>query len=214
MSKPTAAERAAFARLDALYAELPPIACKGRCGVSCQGGILLTEAEARRLQLATHRKPRTTDARGRCVYLSAEERCEAHAIRPLICRVWGVVKMLSCMHGCVPAAWLEDRAFLRLAVAVEEVGGRILRTHAGGLVQVPGDSFREMAARVAAAPPQDEARLARNADRTLHLRALHGGRIMVAKEEPTGTPTTISYIGPDGEERRRAWSGEKPEEDR
>jgi hypothetical protein len=75
MSKPTAAEREAFAALDALYATLPPIACQGRCGISCQGGILLTDAEARRLQLATHCKPRTTDTRGRCVYLSADERC-------------------------------------------------------------------------------------------------------------------------------------------
>jgi Fe-S-cluster containining protein len=184
VSKPTRAEREAFAAIDALYAELPPIACQGRCGISCQGGILMTDLEARRLQLATHVKPRTTDARGRCVYLSPEERCTVHAIRPLICRVWGVVKMLSCMHGCVPAQWLDDRAFLRLAVAIERIGGgRVLRTTPAGLAHVPGESFTNTAGRIALAPRIDDEQLTRNADRTRNLRALHGGRIMLAKEE-------------------------------
>ena len=122
MSKPTRAEREGFAALDALYAELPPIACQGRCAISCRGGIVLTDLEARRLQLATHIKPRTTDARGRCVYLTADDRCSVHPIRPLICRTWGVVKMLSCMHGCVPARWLDDRAWIAVDVSASAAG--------------------------------------------------------------------------------------------
>lgn len=186
MSKPTRAEREAFAALDALYAQLPAIACARRCGISCQGGILLTDVEARRLQLATHCKPRTTNARGRCVYLSADERCTVHPIRPLICRVWGLVKRLSCMHGCVPAQWLDDRAFLDLAVAVERVGGgRVLRTTIEGLVHAPGESFGKLAAAVAIAPRVDDTTIAVEAERVLHLRALHGGRILVAKDSTT-----------------------------
>ena len=188
MSKPTREERAAFAQLDALYAELPPMVCKGQCGIACKGGIVLTDLEARRLQLTTHRKPRTTDARGRCVYLTADERCNAYAVRPLICRAWGLVKMMSCMHGCVPAKWLDDRTFLRIAVAIETLGGgRVLRTATSGLVHAEGESFTRVAFELAQQPPADETRLARearDAERTRNLRALHGGRIMIAKEEP------------------------------
>jgi Fe-S-cluster containining protein len=184
VSKPSREERAAFEKLDALYAQLPPLACKGLCAISCQGGIVLTDLEARRLQLTTHTKPRTTDARGRCVYLTPDDRCAAHAIRPLICRAWGVVKMMSCIHGCAPARWCSDRAFLDLAVAIERLGGgRVLRTVPEGLAHVPGESFSGVAARVAIGPQADEARLARDADRTLGLRALHGGRIMLARAE-------------------------------
>ena len=186
MSKPTRAEREVFAALDALYATLPTIACKGVCGISCQGGILLTDFEARRLQVVTHCKPRTTDARGRCVYLSPGERCTVHPIRPLICRVWGLVKRLSCMHGCVPDRWLDDRAFLDLAVAVERVGGgRVLRTTIEGLAHAPGESFTRTAAAVAMGRPLDDAGVAVEAERVLHLRALHGGRILVAQESTT-----------------------------
>lgn len=199
MSKSTRAEREAFAKLDALYAQLPPLACQGKCGISCRGGIMLTDVEARRLQVTTHRKPRTTDERGRCVYLTADERCSVYAVRPLICRAWGVVKMMSCPFGCVPERWLTEIEFLNIAVEVERLGGgRVLRTAVEGVAHVPGESFATIAAHIAMAPKLDPAQVARDADRTLHLRALHGGRIMVAKEEPPGTPTTFTRIGPDG----------------
>jgi Fe-S-cluster containining protein len=176
VSKPTPAERDLFAALDALYARLPAIACQGRCAVGCGGGIFLTDAEARRLQLATHRKPKTTDATGRCVYLTADDRCSAYAVRPLACRVWGVVKMLSCMHGCVPDRWLAEPEFIRLAREVERLGGgRLLRTTVGGVSHAPGDSFANWG------PPQrSDAAIAADADRTLGLRALFGGRIIMA----------------------------------
>lgn len=176
VSKPSRDLLDVFAKLDALYAQLPPIVCQGRCAVGCGGGIWLTDAEARRLQLATHRKPRTTDATGRCVYLTADDQCSAYAVRPLACRVWGVVKMLSCMHGCVPDRWLAETEFVRLAREVERLGGgRMLRTCVDGLVRVPGDGFAKWG------PPQrSDAAIAADADRTLGLRALFGGRIIMA----------------------------------
>jgi len=136
---------AAFGTLDRLYAELPTIHCQGRCGIAC-GPLPLTDLEARRLQLTTHVKPRTViklladgaphteKPRERCVYLTAADRCSAYAVRPLICRAWGLVKMLSCMHGCVPDRWLSDFELLRLAETVERLGGgRVVRTTPEGL---------------------------------------------------------------------------------
>jgi Fe-S-cluster containining protein len=176
VSKPSRAERVVAAQLDALYAELPTIACQGRCAVSCKGGIPLTDHEAKRLQMATHRKPRT-DADGRCVYLNAAERCDAYAVRPLMCRAWGLVASLSCMHGCVPDRWLPAVEFLRIAQAIERLGGgRLIQTVPEGLA-LYGDSFARLM--VTTSP----AGVAAQEERVRHLRALHGGRILAARAD-------------------------------
>jgi uncharacterized protein len=184
MSRLTPTEREACAALDALYATLPTIACTGRCAIAC-GPIVLTDLEARRLQLATHRKPRTipvtaVDAQGntmraRCVYLTATDRCGAYAVRPLICRAWGLVKMLSCMHGCVPDRWLSSVELARIGQAIERIGGgRVLRTVPEGLV-ADGERTWDMLD-----PRRSDAAIERDAERTRSLRALHGGRIVAA----------------------------------
>lgn len=186
MSKPTAADRATFAQLDALYAELPTVACRGLCAIAC-GAIPLTDAEARRLRLVSHVKPRTvpgtvtesgrTRAAERCIYLRADERCGVYAARPLICRVWGAVKMLSCMHGCVPDRWLSDLDFVRIAQAIERLGGgRVVRTGLDGLTYTPGEEF----AGLELGPGRTEADVEADSERVRSLRALHGGRIISA----------------------------------
>jgi uncharacterized protein len=176
---------AAVAALEALYATLPTIACKGLCAIAC-GPIVLTDVEARRLQVTTHRKPRTIpvtaiDAAGntmreRCVYLTPTDRCSAYAVRPLICRAWGLVKMLSCMHGCGPDRWISTLDLARLGQAVERIGGgRVLRTIPEGLGHEADAKTWEMLE-----PRRSAAAIERDADRTRGLRALHGGRIISA----------------------------------
>jgi hypothetical protein len=185
MSKVGRRLAAGFAQLDAIYAELPTIACKGLCSIAC-GAIVLSDLEARRLQLTTHTAPRTT-ADGRCIYLRPTDgadgktrgRCTAYAVRPLICRVWGLVQLLSCMHGCVPDRWLGDVAFVRLAQRLERIaGGRVLRTHEGGLAHLEGESFASVGR-----PTRSPEAIAANAERTRALRALHGGHILCAVDE-------------------------------
>jgi Fe-S-cluster containining protein len=188
MSKPAPKDRARLAALDALYAELPTVACRGLCAISC-GPVPLTDLEARRLQLASHVKPRTVlkmladggphteRPRERCIYLEAD-RCAVYAVRPLLCRVWGVVKSLSCHHGCRPDRWLGDIEFVRIAQAIERLGGgRLLRTGPDGLFHVPGETFRVLV------PQRPEADIEADADRVRSLRALHGGRIISARME-------------------------------
>src|SRR4051812_30447473 len=101
-----------FNQLDAIYARMPTVACKGLCSVAC-GSVPLSDLEARRMQLVSHRKPRTT-ADGICAYLTIDKRCSVYAVRPAICRAWGVLQTLSCMHGCAPAQWMLDDEFLRI----------------------------------------------------------------------------------------------------
>lgn len=182
--KPAAKLADLFAQLDARYAELPALTCRGECAIAC-GAMPLTDLEARRLQLATHVKPRTVlrvlaDGREheRCIYLTPADRCRAYAVRPLICRVWGLVRMLSCMHGCLPARWFSDLEFLHLAQAVERIGGgRVIRTTPTGLAHTPGEAYAALT--VTRSPAQIDAA----AERTRNLRALFGGRIILALDE-------------------------------
>jgi hypothetical protein len=176
MSKTSAKLRAAFATLDALYAQLPTMTCQGRCAYAC-AAITLTDLEARRLQLAGHAKPRTVN--GRCVYLTSHGRCDVYAVRPLICRAWGLIRMLSCPHGCVPDRWLTDPEFLRLAQAVERIGGgRLLQTTPDGVVVREGDSYARMGA-----PTKPAGQIEAHSERVRSLRALHGGYILLVEPE-------------------------------
>lgn len=183
-------ERRAVAKLEALYARLPTVACRGLCGAAC-GPLLLTALEAARMQKADarHRPLRVVgEARAaRCVYLSPRGRCAVYAARPLICRVWGLVQRLSCMHGCVPDRWLSDREFLELAQALERLGPPLLMSTPAGLEALP--PARGWSSIVApAADPERVALEARLAEMTRGLRALHGGLVVGA--QPSATDET------------------------
>lgn len=168
---------AVAAQLDALYARLPAIACQGRCTIAC-GFIVLFELEAERLRHTTHQRPRVVHG-NRCVYLTPAGRCSAYAVRPLICRAYGLVHAMSCPYGCTPDRWLEDLEFVALAQEVERLAGRLLRMTESGLVHVDGDSFLRMV------PRRDAAAIERDSQRTRDMRALHGGRVLAVIDHTT-----------------------------
>jgi Fe-S-cluster containining protein len=174
-------DQKAAAALDALYAELPSIQCRGKCAEAC-GSIVTTDLEARRAHQAAHRKPKTiplADDHQRCVYLSDTGRCTVYAVRPFVCRLYGLVKLLSCPWGCVPDRWVTTRDALAIALRIEQIaGGRILRTSPEGLTATPGDTWRSLlpAGRVL----RSEQAMEEDSERTRTLRAIHGGRIMIA----------------------------------
>lgn len=165
-----------FAQLDALYAELPSVACRGLCARAC-AAIPLTDLEVHRLTLTTHTKPRTV-GENRCVYLTPANRCGAYAVRPLICRAFGVMRMLSCPYGCEPTRWLDMVDYFRIAKAIERLGGgRVLRTGPDGLECLPGETYASIPT---ARSPEAIAATER---RTHALRALYGGFIQAAVDE-------------------------------
>jgi hypothetical protein len=186
--------RDAFAKLDALYARLPAIDCRGLCGEAC-GPILLTTVEADRLRRAhpTRQAPRTRldGARRRCIYLTPTERCSVYAVRPLICRVYGLVKRMSCPFGCVPSAWLTDHAFVAIARELERLGGALLQTHPNGCEQLPADAtFASLdTSRIS------EAAAEHYAEQTRTARALHHGRVIAV------TPGDGSFVDVDPRKR-------------
>lgn len=43
-----------------------------------------------------------------CPHLSPIGTCSVYAIRPLICRIWGMVEAMPCEWGCKPSRMLTD----------------------------------------------------------------------------------------------------------
>lgn len=173
MSRKT--DRGLATKLEAIYAQLPAIACRGRCAEAC-GAILLSSGEADRLRRYAHQTPRTTTAGTRCIYLTPQDRCRVYAVRPLICRVFALVKRMSCPHGCVPDRWLTDHEFVTLAAQVEDVAGELQITTPEGAQPIgAGRGFQDLRAHLSEV---DEAAVNVYAELTRGLRALHGGRII------------------------------------
>lgn len=113
--------------LDTLYAGIPQIACTGACGRQVCGPIPMTEQEYLRIRNATLTGP-AARAGGHCRYLSAEDRCTVYALRPLVCRLYGVQEAFPCQHGCVPARWMTDDEAHALTVAVNSLSAhRVVR---------------------------------------------------------------------------------------
>lgn len=121
-------------RLDALYAQIPDVECKGLCVESCTA-FPVTSAERQRIWQATGKRiglranPYTPEARTEAAHtvcpLLADGRCTAHAIRPMLCRLSGVAATMPCEHGCQPTRVLPDAdAFVLLAQAHELSGER------------------------------------------------------------------------------------------
>lgn len=114
------------AALEEIYAELPDIDCLGRCADSCHN-IDMTGVERQRIaDTAGVVIPRRTihDEPVRCVALTMFNRCAVHAIRPLICRLWGLTRGMRCSYGCIPhGGYLPDEAVIDLIIRVHEAAG-------------------------------------------------------------------------------------------
>lgn len=98
-------QRERAAAMAALYAQLPTIECRGHCWDSC-GPIPLTSTERVNIRRTAQVDipPHTTmpSKRGMCPALSMMNTCKVYAVRPLICRLWGLVDNLPCNFGCMP----------------------------------------------------------------------------------------------------------------
>ena len=107
------------AALEAIYASLPKLACKGLCDHSC-GPIGLTEIEAKRIEKKVHRLPTVVPGELRCSLLE-NGRCTAYAVRPLICRLYGVAEHMMCPHGCLPSRTLTREQANELLARVARI---------------------------------------------------------------------------------------------
>ncbi|WP_329271761.1 YkgJ family cysteine cluster protein [Streptomyces sp. NBC_01451] len=111
------------AALDALYESLPRLECQRKCGSAC-GPVPLSPLERNRIRASG---VRWVD--GRVITLSVGQRvgttctaldqekmqCRAYEVRPMVCRIWGLVEELACPWGCMPeGGYLDTIEGLRL----------------------------------------------------------------------------------------------------
>ncbi len=101
--------------LAALYAELPTLACQGKCAESC-GPIWMSRIEWQSVCRAVGDERKAT---GITCPILENDRCAAYDVRPMLCRLWGIVEGMPCIWGCKPdPGYLTDaegHEFLRRA---------------------------------------------------------------------------------------------------
>lgn len=110
--------------LEALYAELPSIECRGSCWDSC-GRIGMTGLEHRRVAAAGVDIPegRTSDPPAVCKALTMLHQCSVYSVRPLICRLWGLTEGLPCTFGCRPTRLLTDAETYEYLARAHDIAG-------------------------------------------------------------------------------------------
>ena len=106
------------ADLTAILARIPNIECQGKCHQSC-GAIIISRDEqtvirewCRENGVRFHPLPQKPTAKylmqalkgecNSCKYLTSDKRCSIHPVRPVICRLFGVVDAMPCTFGCEP----------------------------------------------------------------------------------------------------------------
>lgn len=90
-----------MAQLDALYRELPTIACQRQCQDAC-GPIFMSRVEWQRIIKKLGYEPRGCTSDLVCPMLQ-QGLCSVYHVRPMICRLWGLVETLRCPWGCEPS---------------------------------------------------------------------------------------------------------------
>jgi hypothetical protein len=131
------------AELQELYDQLPALVCQGLCAESC-GPIGASRLEVARVREVagvdvTRVQPDLT-----CPALSTTfgaGRCTAYDVRPMLCRLWGVVESMPCPHGCVPQGGhlTEARGHELLTASLRAGGGHDARRLLGQVTQVLGE---------------------------------------------------------------------------
>jgi hypothetical protein len=104
--KPRPGDKRRRAELDALYAELPALSCRGLCQESC-GPIFMSRVEWQRICKSVGEERKADDSLT-CPLLTAGGTCEVYQVRPMICRLWGLVETMPCPWGCKPERYLTQ----------------------------------------------------------------------------------------------------------
>jgi hypothetical protein len=100
----------ADAELEALYAQVPDIGCRGLCTDAC-GPVTGGHRELVRMRRAGYRLPSHSQAwpliyqsggEYRCPALTDDGKCGGYEVRPMVCRIWGASVDLICPYGCLP----------------------------------------------------------------------------------------------------------------
>ncbi len=121
MTRIARTEPTAHEAVDELYARLPKLECRRRCRGVC-GSVVMTRMEWARITIRLGYAPEG-NADLTCPMLAGDH-CNVYAIRPLICRLFGLIDdpMMRCPWGCVPERWLSKDESHALLAEMERIG--------------------------------------------------------------------------------------------
>ena len=111
-------------KLQRLYSKLPRLNCQKKCQDSC-GPIAMTGTEHRAILERTGLKRVYCNKDTMNCGLLRDGVCSVYDIRPLICRLWGIVDnpKMKCPHGCIPDYWLTDRQAHAFMAEANKISG-------------------------------------------------------------------------------------------
>ncbi len=121
--------RRSLRRIDAAYASLPALVCKGKCQHSC-GPIAMSRLEWERVCDAVGHVPEGNESLVCPMLDQARGTCTVYPVRPMICRLWGLVRKMACPFGCVPSRWLTDREASHLLLEMDRTSHHSEATNA------------------------------------------------------------------------------------
>lgn len=104
-----------------VYDLIPALECRGVCSDSC-GPIGMSVRERQRMERQAGRRVEC-GAGATCSMLTADRRCGVYDMRPVLCRLWGVLESLPCPYGCRPERTLTDKEGWELLLRAEQIGG-------------------------------------------------------------------------------------------
>jgi Fe-S-cluster containining protein len=110
----------ARARIDLIYSRLPRLECQGKCQGSC-GPIAMSRAEWTRIIERLGYAPKGNPSLVCPMLCKASGKCSVYDIRPLICRLWGMVKAMPCPWGCNPSRWVSDKEAAAMLAKLHEI---------------------------------------------------------------------------------------------
>jgi len=115
-------------KLEAIYARIPTLDCKGCCHSACTV-IGCSQLEDLRIMKETGKDIvctiediiLATQGHMPCIFLDKNKRCEIYPVRPAICRLFGVAEGLECPHGCKPKKMLIRREAHEILTEIERL---------------------------------------------------------------------------------------------
>lgn len=112
--------------LQELYDSLPTIECKKLCAECC-GPIAMTSIEWRAIRKRLGFKAEAR--RDLACPMLRNGLCRVYDIRPMICRLWGVVDQdgMRCGHGCEPTRWLTKQEGQEFLLQASIIAGDVAR---------------------------------------------------------------------------------------
>jgi hypothetical protein len=116
--------------LDALYATMPAITCRGLCQLSC-GPILMSRREWERICDRLGHVPEPTKEQASrlvCPMLGDDGKCGVYDIRPVVCRLWACTPDMICPHGCRPERFVLNKEGEHLLRRAQEISDRLYGT--------------------------------------------------------------------------------------